>query len=80
MHHADIYAAMVKADWPPSKVADHLKVQRSAVTQVVRSQAKSYNIATFIAAKTGIPLNRLWPGAYAHRGHGRRRGAVRRVA
>lgn len=67
MHYADIYAAMVKAGWPPSKVAAELKVERSAVSQVIRNTARSYNIASFIAAVTGLPLKRMFPGgAYDH--------------
>lgn len=67
MHWADIYALMIKAGWPPSRVADHLGVQRSAVSQVIRNEARSHNIANFIAAVTKTPLNRMFPsGAYSH--------------
>jgi len=61
MHHADIIASMQKAGHPPSKVADDRNVTRSAVSQVIRGSASSYDIATHISAVTCIPLNRLWP-------------------
>ena len=62
MHYADIYAAMVKAGWPPSRVAAHLRVERSAVSQVIRNTCRSYNIASFISSVTGLPLKRMFPG------------------
>ena len=61
MHWADINAAMIKAGWRTQKVADELGVKHSSVSQVVHSVYTSYNIASFISAKTGIPLNKLWP-------------------
>ncbi len=66
MHYADIYAAMVKAGHPPSKVADDLGVQRSAISQIIRGQASSRKIAYHISAVTGLPLNKMFPdGRYA---------------
>lgn len=66
MHYADIYAAMVKAGHPPSKVADDLGVRRSAISQIIRRQATSHKIAYRIAEVTGLPLNKLFPdGRYA---------------
>lgn len=61
MHYADILAAMTKADNPPSKVARDLEVSPSAVSQVIHGKANSYDIASYIAAVTNIPLNKLWP-------------------
>ena len=60
MHYADIIAALHKAGHPPSKVAVHLEVSPSAVSRVIRGLSTSYNVASYIAAVTHIPLNRLW--------------------
>lgn len=68
MHYADIIAALHKAGHPPSKVADDLEVSRPAVSQVIHSKDRSYNIATHIAAVTHIPLNRLWPDGRYNKG------------
>lgn len=66
MHYADIIAALHKAKHPPSKVADELGVNRSAVSMVIHGKSSSYNIASFISAVTKIPLNTLWPdGRYS---------------
>ena len=66
MHYADIYAAMVKAGHPPSKVAEDLGVQRSAISQIIRGTATSRKIAYHIAEKTGLTLNKMFPdGRYA---------------
>ncbi len=61
MHWADINAAMTKAGWPPMKTARHLGVSTTAITCTTRGRNSSYNIASFISSKTGIPLNTLWP-------------------
>ncbi len=77
MHYADIHAALIKCGWPPSRIADHLGVERSAVSQVTRGTATSYNIASTISAKTGIALRRLWPdGRYSQPSRPARRVAV----
>ncbi|MBI3771446.1 MAG: hypothetical protein HY272_01885 [Gammaproteobacteria bacterium] len=61
MHWADIYSLMVKAGWPPSKMAKYLKVQPSAISQVIRDQHRSHKIASFISKVTNTPLHRLFP-------------------
>lgn len=64
MHHADIYAAIVKAGSSVSGVAKDEDVSASTVTKVIRGERTSYSIATRIAVVTGLPLERLWPGKY----------------
>ena len=66
MHWADINAALYKCGWPPGKVAKHLGKATPSISCVIRGTITSYNIASFISAKTNIPLNKLWPdGRYA---------------
>ena len=66
MHWADINAAIIKAGSSCTKIAEEIGVGQSTVSLVIHNQCTSYNIATSIAAKTGIPLNKLWPcGKYA---------------
>lgn len=66
MHYADIIAALHKVKHPPSQVADYLGVQRSTVSMVIHGKTTSYNIASHIATKTGIPLDKMFPdGRYA---------------
>ena len=61
MHPSDILAGLQKAGCPACTVAETLGVTRSAVSQVIHSDATSYNIASFIAAPLNNPLRRLWP-------------------
>lgn len=61
MHWADINAALYKAGSSPGEIANEEETQPSFIARVIRGQASSYRIATAIAAKTGIPMNRLWP-------------------
>ena len=66
MHWADINAALIKKGSSCTKIAEELGVAQCSVSMVIHSKDTSYNIATAIAAKTGIPLNKLWPcGKYA---------------
>lgn len=81
MHRVDIYAALVKAGWPPIKLATHLNVSPSAISQTISKEATSYNIASAISVKTGIPLKTLWPcGKYSRPSHGNRTGRKKHVA
>lgn len=61
MHWADINAALYKAGTSPSQIANALDTQPSFVSRVIRGESTSYNVASLIAARTGIPLSRLWP-------------------
>ena len=61
MHYADIIAALHKAKYPPSKIAEELDVHRSSVSMVIHGNSTSYNVASFISAVTNIPLRKLWP-------------------
>lgn len=81
MHWADINAAMTKAGWPPMKTARHLGVSAAAITYTTRGDNSSYNIASFISAKTAIPLSRLWPdGRYSQPSSRQLARAQRRAA
>jgi hypothetical protein len=61
MKYYDIIHALHRAGLSPSKVADALAVPRSVVSEVVRGTSTSYNVASYIASVTSIPLNRLFP-------------------
>jgi len=66
MHYADIYALLVKKGITLSQVAEAEDVDPSLVSKVIRNSRRSYAVASFIAAKTGVPLERLWPGVYTY--------------
>lgn len=77
MHWADINAALYKAGSSPGQVAEELDVRHNAVSQTIRGQIASYNIASHIAAITSIPLNRLFPdGRYSQPPKRNRRSAA----
>lgn len=62
MHWADINAALYKAGYSPTKVARELNLkQANSVSQTIRGEITSYNIASFLSAVTKIPLNRMFP-------------------
>lgn len=64
MHWADIIASIHKADSSLTAIADAEGVSHAAVSQVIRGKQTSHPIAYAIAAVTGIPTERLWPGRY----------------
>jgi hypothetical protein len=64
MHPKTIIAKMYENDYPPGKVAEDLDVDRATVSEVIHNKKRSYNIATYIAATTKTPLNKLWPNVY----------------
>ncbi len=66
MHYADIIAALTKAGYSQTGVAEKLGVSQPTVSGVIRGDDTSYDVATFIAAVTDIPMNRMWPdGRYS---------------
>lgn len=77
MHWADIIASLQKKGSSLTQIAGEEEVQVSAVSNVIKGKSTSHNIAFAIAAKTDIPVERLWPGKYltpdtyqqARRGH-----------
>jgi lambda repressor-like predicted transcriptional regulator len=61
-HWADRAAALYKAGSSPSQVARDLGLkQPNSVSQVLREEIASYNIASHVSAITGIPLSQLFP-------------------
>lgn len=64
MHWADILAELHKAGSSPSEIAREEQVSPAIVTNVVRGERTSHRVAYAIAAKTGIPTERMWPGKY----------------
>ncbi len=66
MHYADIIAALTKAGYSQTGVAEELGVSQPTVFGVIRGDDTSYDVATFIAAVTNIPLNVMFPdGRYS---------------
>lgn len=64
MHWADIMAALYKKESSPSKIADDEGISRNFVTEVIRGRKTSHGVAYAIAAATGIPTEKMWPGKY----------------
>lgn len=64
MHWADIKAAIYKAGSTPMAIARQEGVSHTAVNQVIRGEITSHPLAYAIAAITGIPTERMWPGRY----------------
>lgn len=65
MHWADILAAIYKADSSPIQIAREEGIRGTGfVNEVIRGKKTSYRVATAIAAKTGLSMERMWPGKY----------------
>lgn len=64
MHWADIVAAIKKEGSSLAAIARQEDVSPSLVTGVIRGTAVSHKVAYAIAATTGIPTERMWPGKY----------------
>ncbi len=64
MHPADIKAALIKAGFSLTKVAEQNNVSQPLVSQVVHGRLRSRRVAQAIAQITGKPLEVLWPGQY----------------
>lgn len=58
---ADRCWALAMVDTSQAELADKIGVTRAAVSQVLHDQYTSFNIATAVAAATGLTLKRLWP-------------------
>jgi lambda repressor-like predicted transcriptional regulator len=64
MHWADIIAAIHKANSSLSSIAQNEGVSPSMVSNVVRDKYRSHKVAYAVAAVTGIPTEKMWPGRY----------------
>lgn len=64
MHYADIIAALKKAGQPPVRIARHMDVTPSMVSQVIRGKSTSRRVAEHISSVIGLPISTLWPGLY----------------
>ncbi len=69
MHWADIFAAIRKSGMTLSGIAKEEAVSVTTVSSVVKGEKTSHRIAYAIAAKTGIPTEKLWPGKYLTQGN-----------
>lgn len=64
MHWADIVCALQKKGYTLTSFAKAYGLNRTTVSLVIRNQKTSHNVAYAIAAATGIPTERMWPGKY----------------
>lgn len=64
MHRAEIYCAIQMKGFTLSQIAEQEGVDRSTVSLVVDGKRTSHKVAYAIAAITGIPTERMWPGKY----------------
>ena len=64
MHWADIMCAIHKAGTTPAQIAKDEDVDRSTVSLVIHGKRTSHKVAYAIAAATGIPTEKMWPGRY----------------
>ncbi|MGQ0621691.1 MAG: helix-turn-helix domain-containing protein [Panacagrimonas sp.] len=62
-----IQAELTVRGWPPTRIAQRLRVTRSAVSRVIHGQCRSRRIANEIARVVGQPAHQLWPGHYAQK-------------
>ena len=69
MNHHDIIAEIRKSGYTQTQIARETDTPVATVGQVIRGNTASYNVASFIAIVTGIPIDELWPdGNYVTRG------------
>ena len=64
IHVAFIKAELARAGYTQRKVARELEVTPTMVNYVIKSRFKNRMIADFIAHKTGLTLDQMWPGSY----------------
>jgi lambda repressor-like predicted transcriptional regulator len=75
LHHADINAALIKAGFNQSVIAEELDVSNTSVSLVIRGLSTSRRIANAISKATGLPVEKLWPGRYEPSHSKKRRAA-----
>lgn len=64
MHPADIQAALKKAGYSQTAIAEALQVSRTAVSHVLHGRGTSRRIAAYIAKLIAKSLSDIWPGKY----------------
>jgi|GEM_PF-5091417 len=71
MHPADILAALKKVNCSAASIArdesplrESKQLSTQSVLKVIHGVKTSHPIAYAIAAKTGIPTEKMWPGRY----------------
>jgi lambda repressor-like predicted transcriptional regulator len=75
LHPADINAALIKAGFNQSVIAEELNVSNTSVSLVIRGLSTSRRIANNISKKVGISVQELWPGRYQSTDRQRRKAA-----
>lgn len=64
IHLAFIKAELAKAGYTQRKIAKELAVNPITINSILKGKVKSRRIAEFIATKTGLTLEQMWPGGY----------------
>lgn len=64
MHHEEIKAKLRMSGITLAAIAEQYGVTRGAISQIVRGDATSKNIAQYISSVTGLKFRELWPGKY----------------
>ena len=64
IHIAFIKAELARSGYTQSKVAKELRVTPAMVNYIMKGQCRSRRIADFIALKTGLTIEQMWPGRY----------------
>lgn len=64
VHVAFIKAELSRAGYTQRKVAHELGVTPTMVNYIIKSRFQNRMIADFIAGKTGLTLEQMWPGRY----------------
>jgi lambda repressor-like predicted transcriptional regulator len=64
IHYLFIKAALARAGYSQKRVAKELKIAPPTVNNIIKGKGKSLRIAEFIASKTGLTLEQMWPGQY----------------
>jgi lambda repressor-like predicted transcriptional regulator len=64
IHIAFIKAALMKAGYSQKRVADENGVTPPSINNIIKGHTRSLRVAKFIAEKTGLTIEEMWPGFY----------------
>ena len=67
IHIAFIKAELNRHGYSQKRVATELKLTTPTIYQIIKGTGKSRRVAEFIAEKTGLTLEQMWPGKYAEK-------------
>lgn len=64
IHVAFIKAELARSGYTQRKIARELGFTPTMVNYVIKSRFQNRQIADFIAQKTGLTIDQMWPGIY----------------